>query len=96
MPGQPFDQGLVTTPFQRDRYIILVTDGAQVGGNGDSYKGRFGSGENAGDNTDAAHGTISAPVEFGLLGVWRSHPVIHDNEQQSGQSPSHSGPQRQE
>jgi len=63
MPGAPFDQGLVTTPFQRDRYIILVTDGAQVGGNGDAYKGRFGSGENAGDNTDPAHGTITAPVE---------------------------------
>jgi Putative Flp pilus-assembly TadE/G-like len=63
MPGQPFDQAYVTTPFQRDRYIILITDGAQVGGNGDAYKGRFGSGEIAGDNTDAAHGTISAPVE---------------------------------
>jgi hypothetical protein len=63
MPGAPFNQALVSTPFQRDRYIILVTDGAQVGGNGDAYKGRFGSGENAGDNTDAAHGTISAPVE---------------------------------
>jgi hypothetical protein len=65
MPGEPFNQAVVTTPFQRDRYIILITDGAQVGGNGDAYKGRFGSGENAGDNTDAAHGTISAPVESG-------------------------------
>ena len=65
MPGEPFSQAYVTTPFQRDRYIILITDGAQVGGNGDAYKGRFGSGENAGDNTDSAHGTISAPVESG-------------------------------
>lgn len=65
MPGEPFNQAYVTTPFQRDRYIILITDGAQVGGNGDAYKGRFGSGENAGDNTDAAHGTISSPVESG-------------------------------
>jgi hypothetical protein len=65
MPGEPFNQAYVTTPFQRDRYIILITDGAQVGGNGDAYKGRFGSGENAGDNTDSAHGTISAPVESG-------------------------------
>jgi len=63
MPGAPFNEGLVSTPFQRDRYIILVTDGAQVGGNGDAYKGRFGSGENAGDNTDSAHGMIDAPVE---------------------------------
>jgi len=63
MPGEPFNQALVSTPFQRTRYIILVTDGAQVGGNGDAFKGRFGSGENAGDNTDSAHGTISSPVE---------------------------------
>lgn len=65
MPGEPFNQAYVTTPYQRDRYIILITDGAQVGGNGDAYKGRFGSGEIAGDNTDSAHGTISAPVESG-------------------------------
>jgi hypothetical protein len=65
MPGEPFNQAYVTTPFQRDRYIILITDGAQVGGNGDAYKGRFGSGENAGDNTDPAHGNISSPVESG-------------------------------
>ncbi len=63
MPGVPFNQAYVTTPFQRDRYIIRITDGAQVGGNGDAYKGRFGSGEIAGDNTDSAHGTISAPLE---------------------------------
>ena len=66
MPGAPFDQGLVSTPFPRDRYIILVTDGAQVGGNGDAYKGRFGDGEIAGDNTDtAAHGMINAPDDSG-------------------------------
>jgi Flp pilus assembly protein TadG len=59
MPGVPFDQAVPSVPFARDRAIILLTDGAQVGGNGDAYKGRFGSGEIAGDNTDPAHGTIA-------------------------------------
>ena len=59
MPGVPFDQAYTTVPFQRDRAIILLTDGEQVGGNGDAYKGRFGSGTIAGKNTDAAHGTIT-------------------------------------
>jgi hypothetical protein len=68
MPGVPFDQGLVSTPFVRDRYIILVTDGAQVGGNGDAYKGRFGAGEIAGDNTNSAHGMITAPNDAGVVG----------------------------
>ena len=67
MPGEPFDEALVSTPFARDRYIILVTDGAQFGGNGDAYKGRFGYGEIAGDNTNAAHGTISAPDNAGVI-----------------------------
>jgi hypothetical protein len=68
MPGEPFNQGLVTTPFTRDRYIILVTDGAQVGGNGDAYKGRFGAGEIAGENTNSAHGMITAPNDAGVVG----------------------------
>ncbi|HVR68795.1 MAG TPA: VWA domain-containing protein, partial [Verrucomicrobiae bacterium] len=67
MPGEPFDQGLVSTPFTRDRYIILVTDGAQFGGNGDAYKGRFGYGEMAGDNTSGAHGMIDAPDDAGVV-----------------------------
>jgi Putative Flp pilus-assembly TadE/G-like/von Willebrand factor type A domain len=67
MPGEPFDEALVSTPFARDRYIILVTDGAQFGGNGDAYKGRFGYGEIAGDNVNAAHGNISAPNDAGVI-----------------------------
>lgn len=59
MPGVPFDQGVVSTPFQRIRAIILLTDGEQVGGIGDAYKARFGIGEGAGQNNDGAHGQIS-------------------------------------
>ncbi len=59
MPGAPFNEAVVTTPFPRIRAIILLTDGAQVGGNGDAYKGRFGQGEGAGTNTNAVHGQIN-------------------------------------
>ncbi|MGE0118596.1 MAG: pilus assembly protein TadG-related protein [Dongiaceae bacterium] len=58
-PGVPFTQAVTTVPFQRTRAIILLTDGEQVGGAGDAYKGRFGFNEGAGTNDDAAHGTIS-------------------------------------
>ena len=58
MPGVPFNQAVVTTPFPRIQAIILMTDGEQVGGAGDAYKGRFGFQEGAGYNDDADHGTI--------------------------------------
>jgi Flp pilus assembly protein TadG len=58
MPGVPFDQGVATVPFKRIRAIVILTDGAQVGGAGDAYKGRFGFQEGAGYNDDADHGTI--------------------------------------
>ena len=58
MPGVPFDQAVVTVPFKRTRAIIILTDGEQVGGAGDAYKGRFGFQEGAGLNDDADHGVI--------------------------------------
>jgi Flp pilus assembly protein TadG len=58
MPGVPFDQAVVTVPFKRTRAIILLTDGEQVGGPGDAYKGRFGFNTNAGLNSDAGHGKV--------------------------------------
>jgi Flp pilus assembly protein TadG len=59
MPGVPFDQAVATVPFKRTRAIILLTDGEQVGGAGDAYKGRFGFQEGAGLNDDPDHGTIT-------------------------------------
>jgi Flp pilus assembly protein TadG len=58
MPGVPFDQAVPTTPFKRIQAIVIMTDGEQVGGAGDAYKGRFGFQEGAGYNTDPDHGTI--------------------------------------
>ena len=59
MPGEPFNQAVVATPFPRTRAIILLTDGEQVGGNGDAYKGAFGADVPAGNGVDAHHGTIT-------------------------------------
>ncbi len=59
MPGEPFNQAVVSTPFPRTRAIILLTDGEQVGGNGDAYKGAFGLDTPAGNGVDTHHGTIT-------------------------------------
>ena len=59
MPGEPFAQALATVPFPRQRAIVLLTDGENHGGNGDSYKGRFGAGTAAGTNTQ--HGDMPLP-----------------------------------
>lgn len=63
MPGVPFDQAAETVPFARQRAIVLLTDGEIVGGNGDAYKGRFGSGSGAGTTTNSAHGFMPSPPD---------------------------------
>jgi hypothetical protein len=49
----------VNPPFQRAQAIVFMTDGQNVGGNGDAYHGWFGSGENAGTLT--SKGNITMP-----------------------------------
>jgi Mg-chelatase subunit ChlD len=61
MPGDPFDEAVATVPFPRQRAIVLLTDGEIVGGNGDAYGGRFGSGTGAGTQTSATHGYMPSP-----------------------------------
>lgn len=63
MPGQPFAEALETVPFPRQRAIVLLTDGQIVGGSGDAYKGRFGSGNGAGTNTYSGHGYLPSPPD---------------------------------
>lgn len=63
MPSVPFDEAEETLPFPRHRAIVLLTDGENNGGNGDAYKGRFGSGTGAGTTTNAAHGYLPSPPD---------------------------------
>src|SRR4030095_2119967 len=78
MPGVPFDQGVTTVPFKRIRAIVILTDGAQVGGAGDAYKGRFGFQEGAAYNTDPDHGTIMIrqPTTDGTYDSPLTNPLI--------------------
>lgn len=57
MPGAPFTQAKVSTPFKRTQAIVLLTDGQNTGNNGDAYKGVFGPDNGAG--TTSAHGVLS-------------------------------------
>jgi Flp pilus assembly protein TadG len=56
MPGEPFAEAPVSTPFQRSEAIVLMTDGYNMGNNGDAYKGVFGASEAVQTNT--SHGNL--------------------------------------
>jgi Flp pilus assembly protein TadG len=51
MPGDPFNQAKVNPPFSRAQAIVFMTDGQNVGQNGDAYHGWFGEDEPAGTTT---------------------------------------------
>lgn len=57
MPGMPFNQAKVSTPFKRTQAIVLLTDGQNTGNNGDAYMGVFGPDNGAGTTTE--HGQLS-------------------------------------
>jgi Mg-chelatase subunit ChlD len=46
-PGAPFDEADPNPPGNRQQAIVLLTDGENVGGNGDSYKTIWGTGSSA-------------------------------------------------
>lgn len=64
MSGEPFSQAKSVTPFTRTQAIVLLTDGAITGENGDAYKGVFGPDSGAG--TTNKHGIISTGVNNNL------------------------------
>lgn len=57
MPGSPYNQARASVPFNRTQAIVLLTDGANTGNNGDAYKGVFGP--DAGAGTTNKHGKLS-------------------------------------
>jgi hypothetical protein len=52
MPGAPYDEAVVSPPFPRAQAIVLMTDGQSHGGNGDSYHGWFGEGDQSSSASD--------------------------------------------
>jgi hypothetical protein len=67
MPGDPFDEAVVSPPFQRAQAIVLMTDGQSHGGNGDAYHGWFGAGDESSDTND--FGTMKMPVYDATCGL---------------------------
>jgi Flp pilus assembly protein TadG len=59
MPGDPFSEAKLNPPFQRAQAIVFMTDGQNVGSNGDAYHGWFGENEAAG--TVTSKGNITMP-----------------------------------
>jgi Flp pilus assembly protein TadG len=59
MPGAPFNEAVVNPPFRRAQAIVFMTDGENVGSNGDAYHGWFGASNTAGTMT--TKGTITIP-----------------------------------
>ncbi|MDQ7249901.1 TadE/TadG family type IV pilus assembly protein [Dongia sedimenti] len=60
MPGQPFDEAKVSTPFPRVQAIVFMTDGQNWGSNGDAYHGWYGDDTSAGTITTKT-GKITLP-----------------------------------
>ena len=59
MPGDPFNQAVVSPPFPRAQAIVLMTDGQSHGGNGDAYHGWFGQDDQSSSTSD--FGKITMP-----------------------------------
>lgn len=62
-PPAPFTEALEDPEVERTRAIVLLTDGAQVGGNGDAYKGVLGIGSSARAKMDARLRILSDEVK---------------------------------
>jgi Mg-chelatase subunit ChlD len=52
-PTTPFTEAELNPEYRRQQVIVLLTDGENVGGSGDGYKGVFGLGSTAQPKMDA-------------------------------------------
>ena len=62
-PDAPFTQADPNPPFRREQAIVLLTDGENVGGSGDGYKGVFGIGSTARPDMDARLRLLAANIK---------------------------------
>ncbi|HVZ01789.1 MAG TPA: pilus assembly protein TadG-related protein [Dongiaceae bacterium] len=58
MPGDPFNEAVVSPPFPRAQAIVLMTDGQSHGSNGDAYHGWFGEGDQSSSATSFGQMTM--------------------------------------
>ncbi len=52
-PTAPFTEAIPDPPYRRQQAIVLLTDGENVGGSGDGYKGTWGTGGTAHDEMNS-------------------------------------------
>jgi len=62
-PGAPFTEADPNPPYRRQQAIVLLTDGENVGGSGDGYKGVFGLGTTARPDMDARLRLLAANIK---------------------------------
>ena len=63
MPSAPFTEALPNPPYRRQQAILLLTDGENVGGSGDGYKGVWGTGSDAYDDMNARLKTLADNIK---------------------------------
>lgn len=65
MPGAPFDEAKVSTPFPRVQAIVFMTDGQNWGTNGDAYHGWYGDDPDSSAKSLNKTGDITMPPPIG-------------------------------
>lgn len=62
-PQSPFTEAELNPPYRRQQAIVLLTDGENVGGSGDGYKGVFGLSSTARPDMDARLRLLAANIK---------------------------------
>ncbi len=91
-PQSPFTEALLDPEVERTRAIVILTDGAQVGGNGDAYKGAMGIGSSARPNLDARLRLLSTEVKSSGVVIYTIQFAYENSELQSLMKDVASGP----
>jgi Flp pilus assembly protein TadG len=62
MPGLPFDEAKLSTPFPRVQAIVFMTDGQNWGTNGDAYHGWYGDDPDSSAKSLNKTGSVTIPA----------------------------------
>ncbi|MAN79195.1 MAG: hypothetical protein CMM77_06650 [Rhodospirillaceae bacterium] len=62
-PSAPFTEAIPDPPYRRQQAILLLTDGENVGGSGDGYKGVWGTGGTAHDEMNSRLQTLADNIK---------------------------------
>lgn len=91
-PPAPFTEAIEDPEVERTRAIVLLTDGAQVGGNGDAYKGTLGIGSSARAAMDARLRLLSTEIKSSGVVIYTIQFAYENSSLQSLMKDVASGP----